>query len=207
MRKMRCLVETSPSRMRLSSLRRGEVAAERLFDDDARALRCSRPSSNCSTTVPNSTAEWPGSAPAAARSRVPCGWPETSPGRCNRRRHSAAIRTTLSNAAGSRPPCFSTLSLGPRFELIEIPARLGHADDRAHRGGRASPSPAATGRFSCRPDRPWRRRNTSASEWGVIHACRSLLRPVFRGARRIGSASPTAACPGSRPRRAKLNRS
>ena len=35
-------------------LRRGEVAAERLLDDDARARRRSPTCASCSTTVPNS---------------------------------------------------------------------------------------------------------------------------------------------------------
>ena len=90
-----------------------------------------------------------------------------------------------------------------RLELVEVPAGLGHADDRHVRGGRASPSPAATGRSSCRPGRPWRRR-TPGRRNGMrsSHARFASLRRLSPGGRRTGSASPRAACPGSRPRRA-----
>ena len=40
---------------RVQRARRGEVAAERLLDDDARARRCSPRCASCSTTVPNRT--------------------------------------------------------------------------------------------------------------------------------------------------------
>ena len=53
MRKM-CDSSKLSSRIRFSALRRGEVVAERLLDDDARALACSPTVASCSTTGPNS---------------------------------------------------------------------------------------------------------------------------------------------------------
>ena len=55
-------------------------------------------------------AGWPDNKPGVVPHRAPCARLETSPRHCNRRPHSAAARTSFSNAAGSRPPCFSRLS-------------------------------------------------------------------------------------------------
>ncbi len=160
-----------PSRIAVQRLRRGEIAAEGLLDDDARAAACSPTARAARRPCRTAPAEWRGSAPAAARRRAPCAAPGTSPGRCSRRRRSAAGRTSLSNAAASRPPCFSRLSLRARLELVEVPARLGDADDRHVRGGRASPSPAAPGRSSCTRGRRWRRRRPGRRNASSFMAC------------------------------------
>ena len=64
----------------------------------------------------------------------------------------------LRERGGVEPAMLLQAVPGPGLHLVEAPAGLGHADHRHSRGCRASASPAATGRSSCRPDRPWRRR-------------------------------------------------
>ena len=110
--------------------RRSQVVAERLFDDDAAPRVAVRLGELLDDQCRTARAESPDSGPAAARRRAPCGAPGTSPGRCSRRPHSAASRTASRTPRRSRPPCFSRLSARPRLELVEIPARLGHADHR-----------------------------------------------------------------------------
>ena len=159
---------------RLSSVRRGEVAAERLLDDDARALRAARLVRVPRTTVANS----------ARRDRRDSG---------RTRRVAAAPRASASNVRGvavvaadvaeSRRRASSNASVVDAAAVLldavvgaslaassTRPDRRRHADRRAPRACRAGPSRGAPGRSSCRQGRPWRRRSTRR----VAHACRPV---------------------------------
>ncbi len=129
MRKMCVLVEGAEQDP-VQRARRGEVAPERLFDDDARARACSRPARAAPRPSRTAPAESRGSAPDAARRRAPCAAPGTSPHRRSRRRRSAAGSRASRTPRHRAPPCFSRLSLRPRLQLVEVPAGLGDADHR-----------------------------------------------------------------------------
>ncbi len=158
---------------------------------------------SCSHDLPEEhRAGWPGSAPGRLRgAQLFAERLEGRRRRCSRRRRSAAGRT-----ACRRPPdrgrrasrgCLARA----RLKLVEVPAGLGHPDDRHVEARRVSPWPAATGRSSCRPGRPWRRRRPARRN-GNVHDLPPHFAGFFHDARRTGSAWPTAACPGSPPRRA-----
>ena len=127
--------------------------------------------------------------------------PETSPGRCSRRRRSAAGRT-----ACRRPPDRARrASRGcprPGLELVEVPAGLGHADDRHVEVA------ALHHRLQRREDLLVGQIAGGAEEdqgigMGVAHGC--LLHcsgRFFQVPAELDSAWPRAACPGSPPRRA-----
>ncbi len=91
-------------------LRRSEIVAERLFDDDARARGASSLRQLLDDGFEQAGRDGkvvrgpPGIAQFLAQRR------RRSPGRRSRRRRSAAVRASLSKAAASSPPCFSRLS-------------------------------------------------------------------------------------------------
>ena len=205
-------------------LRRGKVAAEGLFDDDAGALRCSPTWRAVPRPARTARAGWRGSAPAAGRSRVPCGWPGRLPGRCSRRPRNAAEPQSFSNAAGSTPAVLLEAVARPRLELVEVPAGLGHADDRHvevaaldHRlqrrkdllvsqiARRAEENQRvgmgfSHGRSSC--DKPPRTHRVGGRLAALSRSEFSTVTCSLPGVRRTRSAWPTAACPESPPRRA-----
>ena len=111
-------------------LRRGEVAAEGLFDDDARILGAAglgqpfgdrrEQAGRDGQVVQRPLGGAQRLAQALRTSRVAVIAVDVlQPGAELARTHPA-----------STPPCFSRLSLRARPELIEVPARLRHADDR-----------------------------------------------------------------------------
>ena len=114
---------------------------------------------------------------------------------------------SLSNAAGSSPPCFSRLSLARAPGAVEIPAGLGHAD---HRHVEVA---ALDHRLQRREDLLVGQVAGGAEEdqgvgMGVAH--RASLRhrlPASRGGRRTRSAWPTAACSAKSASPRELKRS
>ena len=186
-------------------LRRGQVSAERLFDDDAGALGAAR-LGELFHDQPEQRG-WDGEVV-----RRPLGGAEfLADGLKGCRVVVVAVDVAqqaaeLVEGRGIEAAVFLDAVACPRPELVEVPAGLGHADDRHVRGGRASPSPAAPGRSSCKPDRPWHRRRPGRRS-GIRSSCSLLLAVTWRrispGVRRTGSAWPRAACPGNPPRRAR----
>ena len=198
------------SRIRFSSRAEARSRPEGLLDDDAGAL--AQPDlASCSTTSPNSEG---GNGEivrrALGRAELPCGCA------CERRRI-LVVAIDVAQQAGElgergriEPAVLLEAVLRPGLELLEVPARLGHADDRHVEVAALRPSPAATGRSSCRPDRRWRRRRrgrrTGTCSRQLLEAAR-YLPPASRGVRRTRSASPRAACPANSASPRELKRS
>src|SRR4051812_2126676 len=89
----------------------------------------------------------------------------------------------------------------PRLQLVKIPTRLGHADDRHVK------PPMLHHCLQRRENLLVRQIARGAKKHKCIRMNRTHLRflmawPAFPGARRIETASPTAACPENQPLRA-----
>ena len=130
MRKMR-VSSNVPQQDRVERLRRGEVVAERLLDDDARARRCSPTLAELlDDRAEQHRRDGEVVRRAAARCRAPCGCAWNVAG-------SVVVAVDVAQQAGRawrtrrrRGRRASRGCRGRAPELVEVPAGLGHADDR-----------------------------------------------------------------------------
>ena len=171
-------------------LRRRKVAAERLLHDHPRAV-------GCSPTRPGA---------ARPRRRAWAGWPDSAPADCadpSSLRELEGRRVVVVAVDVAEPVaqlgerllvepavCFEAVAC-PGLERVELPARLGHADDRHVEVAMLGPSPGSPGRSSCAPGRRSRRRTPRRRPSWAGHR-RSL--PGLRMAARLqGGCNPPGA--------------
>ena len=173
-------------------LRGGEVAAERLFDDHASAVRAARLAAADRRRPRTAWAGWRDSTPGAGRTRAVRGAPGTSPGPGSRHRRSAA------GCTASRTPRDRA-----RRAARRCPAR-GRGAVRRVQPAFATPMTGTSrwprltiacsaGKIFLYARSPVAPKNTNASEWTSLIA--TVPRPLTasRGVRRTRSASPTTA--------------
>ena len=192
-----------PSRIPFSAPRRLEVRPKRLFDDDAGAFGTAR-----FAELFDDRSEQDRRYGKVVR-RPLRGAELFADGRKGRGVFVVAIHVAQQAAelVESRPVDAAVLLeavLRPRAKLFEVPAGLGHADDRhvemaaLHQRLQRGEDLFVSQIAGCAEE-------DEGIRLGIIHVClfqQPVCRPVFPGVRQTDNASPTAVCPGSPPRRA-----
>ena len=199
MRKIALLGEDLVQRL-VERARRGEVAAERLLDDHARVVACSRPSAR----LLDHRREHAGRDRQVVGGTRGCLSSSALQPREGRRIvvvavHVAQLRRELRERLRSTPPpCSVTLARARSTSCSRVQPDLATPITGNVELARGGPSPAARGRSSCRRGRRWRRRRPGRPSGSFRHALISSRR-----GRRSRSAWRTAPCSGSRPGRAR----